>query len=163
MTAYHLFPGFQQALSTKTVNLQGGTVDTLKVGLVATGTFNWVAATQAYTTVSQFLTNAGSGGGTALTESAVSGYARQTLTSVGCTTSGEVTTLTCATPQWGSVGVPITLTTVYAFFYDYTAGGNSDTAGIMVCYWDLGGAQSLTNGIFQLQINASGLITWTAS
>lgn len=151
----HAFPGLTQSIGTKTQNLSS---DTLKVGL-ATGTFNWVAATQAYTFVSQFLANAGSGGGGALTEEAGTGYSRQSLTSVTLTTSGLVTTLTCANPSWtGS-----TFSDKYAFFWNETASSATDATRPLLCYWDFGGTQSTTGATFTLTISGSGLITWTAS
>lgn len=159
--AAHIFPGFTQAMGVNSgpVNLSS---DTLKVGLVAGGsTFNWVSATQAYTTVSQFLTNSGSGGGGALTEVSTSGtgYIRQALTSVTYTESGLVSTLTCSNPSWSAA----TFTAVYAFFYDFTAGGSSDTNGLMLCYWDFGGNQTVAGATFTLTISGSGLATWTSS
>jgi|SRR6185437_2282975 len=161
--AAHIFPGFTQAMgggSATPVELTTS-VDTLKVGLVASGTFNWVSATQAYTTVSQFLTNAGGGGGGALTEVSTSGtgYTRQALTSVTYTETGLVSTLTCANPSWTSA----TFTANYAFFYDFTAGGSSDTNGLLLCYWDFGGNQTVTSATFTLTISGSGLATWTSS
>ncbi len=156
--AAHVFPNFTQQMGTNTgpINL---TSDTLKVGLVASGTFNWVAATEAYTTVSQFLTNAGSGGGGSLTEVSGGGYARVSLSGVTYTESGLVSTLTCSNPTWTNV----TFSSVYAFFYDYTAGGSSDTNGLLICYWDFGGTQTVAGASFTLTINASGLVTWTSS
>ena len=158
--AAHVFPILTQDMGAATgpVNL---TTDTLKVLLVASGTFNWVAATQAYTTVSAFLTNSGSGGGGALTEVSTSGtgYTRQALTSVTYTETGLVSTLTCANPSWSSAS----FSAVYAMFYDFTAGGSSDTNGIPLCYWDFGGTQTVTSATFTLTISGSGLITWTSS
>jgi len=156
--AAHIFPSFTQAMGVHSINLSS---DTLKVGL-ASGTFNWVTATEAYSTVSQFLANAGSGGGGALTEVSYSGASpasRITLSSVTYTQTGLVSTLTCANPSWTTA----TWTADYAFFYDYTAGGNSDTAGLLICYWDLGGNQTISGQTFTLTINASGLATWTSS
>jgi hypothetical protein len=156
--AAHVFPILTQNMGTSTGPINLGS-DTLKVLLVASGTFNWVAATEAYATVSAFLTNSGSGGGGALTEVSGGGYSRQTLTTVTYSESGLVSTLTCANPSWSTV----TFSAVYAMFYDYTAGGNSDTAGIPLCYWDFGGTQTVTSATFTLTISGSGLITWTSS
>jgi hypothetical protein len=156
--AAHIFPNFTQAMGTHSINLSS---DTLKVGL-ASGTFNWVTATEAYTTVSQFLANAGSGGGGALTEVTYTGAtpaSRITLSSVTYTNTGLVSTLTAGNPSWTTA----TWTADYAFFYDYTAGGNSDTAGLLICYWDFGGAQTIAGQTFTLTVNASGLATWTSS
>jgi hypothetical protein len=127
---------------------------------VASGTFNWVAATEAYVTVSDFLTNAGASGGGALTEVSTSGtgYTRQSLTSVTATNSGLVTTLTCANPSWAAA----TFSANYAFFYDAVTDTN-DTTRLLICYWDLGGTDTVSSGTFTLNINASGLVTWTSS
>lgn len=155
----HVFPSADLKAVTKTWNLGSGG-DTLKVALVASGTFNWVAATQAYVTVSDFLGNAGSGGGGALTEVSTSGtgYTRQTLTSQTTTNSALVTTLTCANPSWASA----TFSAVYAVFYDAVVDTN-DTTRNLICYWDLGGTDTVSAGTFTLNIAGTGLVTWTAS
>jgi hypothetical protein len=168
----HFFPEFQQAMGEKTAGVSGGsqvtlstansgTIDTLKVGLIASGTtFTWGATPEAYTTVTQFLSGDGTHGSlTEVTYTGATPASRVTLTSVGLTTSGEVNTLTCASPSWTGA----TWTATYAFFYDYTAANNSDTNGLMICYWDLGGSQSVSGSTFTLTINASGLVTWTSS
>lgn len=91
-------------------------------------------------------------------ESTETGYSRQTLTSVTCTTSALVTTLTCANPSWSSV----TWTTPrLAIFFDST--GAADTSRPIIAIWDFGGAQSVTGGTFTLSIAAGGLVTWTAA
>lgn len=165
----HVFPNFTQLMAegdaTNNINLNTGvgTVDTCKVALF-TGTFNWPGtsdSTANYTTIAQFLANTGTGGGGALTEVVGSGYSRQALTSVNCTTSSTtlVTTLTCASPAWTSS----TFSASYAAFYDYTAGGSSDTNGILMCYWDFGGSQSVSGATFTLTVSGSGLVTWTSS
>jgi len=47
---------------------------------------------------------------------------------------------------------------VSAFFYDYTAGGNSDTAGLMIAWWDFAGTDSDTAGTFTLTMpSANGV------
>lgn len=166
--AAHVFPNFTQQMglgdhnsNSSAINLSSTSQDTLKVGL-ASGTFNWVSATQAYTTVSQFLTNSGSGGGGSLTEVSYTGAtpaSRVTLSGVTYSESGLVSTLTCTSPAWTNAS----WTADYAFFYDYTAGGNSDSSGMLICYWDFGGNQTVTTASFTLTINAAGLVTWTSS
>lgn len=159
-TAFHSFAPFtQEALNAGSTNRYNLTSDTCKVLLVASGTFNWVTATEQYATVSAFLTNAGSGGGGALTECTGGNYSRVTMTGNSLTSAGAVTTLTFTSPSF----VNVTLNTVYAMFYDYTAGGSSDTNGIPMCYWDFGGSQPITSSTFTLTISASGLITWTST
>lgn len=158
--AAHNFPSFVQNLGT---NAQKASTDGISVAL-ATGTFNWVAATQAYTTLTQFLANAGSGGGGALAEVSVTntGYSRTALTGVSYTESGLVSTLTATSPitftvpASGSGGVPWSAN--YAVFYDTTVSND------LICYWDFGGAVSVVpGGTFSLDINASGLVTLTSS
>jgi hypothetical protein len=159
----HLFPNAQQEMGTKLVELA---TDSLFVLLVATGTFNWVAATEAYTTVEDFLTNAGFGGGGAVVEQSTVGtaYARQALTGVTLTTTGLVTTLGCANPTWAAA----TISALYAVFFDAGAGGsgasaNDATSNKLLCYWDFGGVQASSAGTFEVQVNSGGLCTFTAS
>jgi hypothetical protein len=160
--AAHIFPNAVQRVVSKNENWSSGG-DTLKVGL-ATGVFNWVAATEAYTFVSDFLTNSGSGGGGALTEvsSSSTGYSRQSLSSVALSTTGLVTTVTCATISWTATA---SWSAQYAFFWDDTDGSPAtDAARHLICYWDFGGSVSVVSGgNFTLTINASGLVTFTSS
>lgn len=158
--AAHDFPSFVQNLG---VNAQKASTDGISVALAA-GTFNWVAATQAYTTLTQFLANTGTGGGGALTEVSTTntGYSRTALTSITFTESGLVSTLTAASPitytvpAAGSGGVSWSAN--YAVFYDTTDSND------LICYWDFGGAVSVVpGGTFTLNINASGLVTLTSS
>lgn len=150
----HFFPEFQQKLGANTGNL---TSDTLTVGLIASGTFTWGATPEGYTYVSSFLGGDGTHG--SLTEVSGGGYSRYNLVSPTYTTSGEVNTLTCSTnPNWTSA----TFSTVYGFLYDSTV-GSGDSSHPIICYWDFGGTQSVSGATFTLTINASGLVTWTAS
>lgn len=150
----HVFPTLDLAIGKKQVNF---TTDTLQVLLIASGTYNWNSTSQAHTTVTNFLAGSGSG---ALTEVSTSGtnYTRQTLTSVTYTDNVLVTTLTCANPSWANG----TFSTVYACFFDNTVGG-TDSTNQLLCYWDFGGAQSVTAATFTLTVSGSGLATWTAS
>lgn len=160
--AAHVFPNAVQNLAGK-VEKWTSTADAVKVALVASGTFNWVAATQAYQTVSDFLTNAGSGGGGALTEVSTSstGYTRTALTSVVFTTTGLVGTLNAASPiSWTATS---NWSAVYAVFYDALVDTN-DTTRQLIAYWDFGGTTSVVSGgNFTLSINASGIVTFTSS
>jgi hypothetical protein len=162
--AAHVFPSFAQNLGT---NAQKASTDGISVALIASATFNWVTATQLYTTLAQFLANAGSGGGGALTEVSTTntGYSRQALTGITFTESGLISTLTAATPlTWtcptaASSGVG--WSAYFAVFYDTTAGSGAND---LICYWDFGGPTSVTpGGTFALNINASGLVTLTSS
>jgi hypothetical protein len=157
----HLFPQADQGMASKTLELA---TDALFVLLIATGTFTWGATPYGYSTVSQFLAGDGTNG--AVTEESTSGtaYARQALTSIVLSTTALVTTLTCANPAWATA----TISAKYAVWYDGGAGGsgasaNDATTNKLLCYWDFGGAQASSAGTFTLQVNASGLLTFTAS
>lgn len=163
--AAHVFPNATQNIANKAEKWTA-TADTLKVGLVASGTFNWPGtgnSTAAYQTVADFLANAGAGGGGALTEVSASGtgYSRLALTSVAFTTSGLVNTLTAASPiSWTATS---NWSAVYAFFYD-AAVDTSDSTRELVAVWDFGGTVSVVSGgNFTLTINASGIVTYTSS
>jgi hypothetical protein len=154
--AAHFFPEFEIQGYSKAINL---TSDTLTFGLIASGTFTWGATPEAYTFVSQFLAGDGTHG--ALTEVSTSGtgYTRQALVSPTLSASGEVVTLTCSTnPSWSSA----TFSAVYGFLYDSSV-GSGDSSHPILAYFDFGGSESVAGATFQLTINGSGLVTWTAS
>jgi hypothetical protein len=130
-------------------NAQNWTSDTLKVGLMATYTPGTIEDTAVY--VTDFLAT-----GTEVSTSGT-GYARKSLSSVTYTESGHVYTLTCANPAWSAA----TFSAESAFFYD--SAGGSDGADLLICYWDFGGADSVTGATFTLTINGSGLLTVTGS
>jgi len=155
--AAHIYPNFSQELVTKAESLNN--VDTLKVGLASAGTYTWNSTSQGHKFVSDFL--AGSGGG-AMTEVSTSstGYARLALTSVTATTTGLVTTLTAATMSWTATA---NWSALYAFFYDSSV-GSGDSSYPLIAYWDFGGTVSVVSGgNFTLTVNASGIVTFTAS
>jgi hypothetical protein len=152
-SAAHYFPVFETLMGTKAINL---TSDTLKVGLIASGTFTWGTTPEGYEYNSQFLAGDGTHG--SLTEVSGGGYSRQTLTGVSLTNSGEVVTLTCSNPAWTSA----TFSTVYGWIYDSSV-GSGDSSYPIILYWDFGGTQSVSGATFTITINASGLVTWTAS
>lgn len=93
------------------------------------------------------------------TEASGTGYTAggQALTGVTLSTTGTVTTLTCANPSWANS----TITASFAVFYD--AAGGTNATNFPIVYWDLGGAQSSSAGAFTLTINASGLYQVTSS
>lgn len=154
VTAYFQ-PAFENAaLGAKLANLS---TDTLQVGLIASGTLAARGTSENYVFVSDLLAN----GGSALTEVSTSGtgYTRQALTSVSYTRSGLVVTLTAANPSWPAA----TFSTVYGWLHDETASSGTDATRRLIALWDFGGAQSVTGAMFQLTVNASGLVTWTAA
>ncbi len=150
----HVFPKFTENLGKKNINLSS---DALSVALVASGTYTWGATPEGQTFLSEFLAGDGTHG--ALTEVSTSGtaYTRQALASVTFSSSGLVTTLTDANPSWPAA----TFAAVYAVFYHNVAG--ADSGRYLMCYWDLGGSQSVTGATLTLAINASGLVAWTSS
>lgn len=144
----HVFPQFAQALAQKQFNLQ---TDTLKVGLsnVAGPVTLATSGVQAAQTWADWKTNVAA-------EISGTGYTAggATLASVTATTSGNVLTLTCANPSWSASS----FTANQAVFYDSTA-----STFQLLCFWDFGGAVTVTSSTFTLTVNGSGLLTVTAS
>lgn len=157
MTAYYYQPKFEKHLANKSVNLVTPTIDTLKVGLIASGTLAARGTSEGYEFVSDLLANNGS----ALTEVSTSGtgYTRQNLASVTYTVSGLVVTLSAANPSWPAA----TFSTVYGFCWDETASSATDATRPLICIWDFGGTQPVTAGTFTLTIAGTGIVTWTAA
>lgn len=148
-------PKFEKHLANKNVNLVTATIDTLKVGLIASGTLAARGTSEGYEFVSDLLAN----GGSALTEVSTSGtgYSRQNLTSVTYTTSGLVVTLSSASPSWSGTS----FTTVYGWLHDETASSGTDATRPLIAIWDFGGSQS-ASGVWGLTVAGSGLVTWTS-
>lgn len=157
MTAYYYQPKFEKHLANKSVNLVTPTIDTLKVGLIASGTLAARGTSEGYEFVSDLLAN----GGSALTEVSTSGtnYTRQNLASVTYTVSGLVVTLSAANPSWASA----TFSTVYGWLHDETASSATDATRPLIAIWDFGGAQPVTASTFSLLIPGGGIATWTAA
>lgn len=141
-------------LGKAAVNL---TSDTLKFGLIASGTLAARATAEGYEFVSDLLAN----GGSALTEVSTSGtnYSRQNLTSVTWTLSGLVCTLTAANPAWANG----TFSTVYGWIHDETASSGTDATRPLVALFDFNGAQSVSASTFTAAVNGSGLVTLSAA
>lgn len=141
--AAHLYPKIQENALTKKVNLS---TDSLKVMLLSAYTY-----ADTHSTMADVL---GAG-----TEAAGTGYTAGglALTGVTVSSSAKVTTVTCTSPSWANS----TITAAFAVFYD--AQGGTNATNYPMCYWDFGGNQSSSNGAYTLTINASGLITFTAS
>lgn len=146
----HVLPKYHDALMRKTFNL---TSDKLMVGLVASGTDPIAGAGwQGYATVADFLTN----GTYPQTEHSTSGtgYSRQQLASVSVNTTGLYTTLVIGTaPYWPAS----TITAVRAFFYNAAVDTN-DTTRLLIAYWDFGGTDSDTGGVFTLNMPTANSI-----
>ena len=155
MTVLAFFqPKFEQNhVGKKLVNLSS---DTLKVGLIASGTLAARGTAEGYEFVSDLLANNGS----ALTEVPTSGtgYTRQNLASVTYTVSGLIVTLSAANPSWSGTS----FTTTYGWLHDETASSATDATRPLICIWDFGGSQS-ASGVWGLTVNGSGLVTWTAA
>lgn len=131
--------------------------DTLKVGLIHSTSPALASrgTSEGYEYVSDLLANNGS----ALTEETGTNYSRQNLASVSYSQSALVDTLTCSNPQWTTA----TISATYAFFWDETASNATDATRPLIAIWDFGGTFAVTAGTFTLNINASGLVTWTAA
>jgi hypothetical protein len=156
--AGHTFPNYTQLLTAKSASvsaLQGST--SLVAMLIASSSpalaFN--ATSEAFTTVTSLL--AGSGAG-ALTEVSGGGYTRISLGTVACSTSGLVTTLTCAPLVWTSS----TISATYLVIYDATVNTNDGTR-VVLAYQDFGGTEADTAGTFTFTPASNVIATWTAS
>lgn len=144
----HVFPQFAQGAFSKLQNLNS---DTLKVALgnaagpitLATTGIQAAKLFTDWTAIVPEITGAGyTAGG-------------QSLSGVSLTTSGNVCTLTCSNPAWASS----TITANQAVFYDSSAGTVQ-----LICFMDFAGsATPSVSGTFTLTVNASGLLTATAS
>jgi hypothetical protein len=147
---FHVYTKFQHSIAHKLCDLSA---DTLKVALLAsyTGAAANLQSAQFYADV----VTAGVG-----VEITSSGYSAGgvALTGITLTDSGAVTTLgVSGTPSWTG----LTASPAFALFYDSTPGTGATNP--VICYWDFGGAQSLTGANFQLNVSGSGLVTFTAS
>jgi hypothetical protein len=147
-------PKFEQNhLGKGLVNLS---TNTLTAGLIKSGTALAARGTsEGYEFVSDLLAN----NGTALTEENGAGYARLNLTSVTYTVSGLVVTLSAANLAWASM----TFSDAYAWIHDETASSGTDATRPLLCIYDLGGTVSGTTTSLTLNVNGSGLVTWTAA
>ena len=154
MTVAYFQPSFESAyLGAKLANLSS---DTLKVGLIASGTLAVRATSETYVTVADLLANNGS----ALTEVSTIGtnYTRLTLAGVSYTKSALVVTLTATSPTWANG----TFSAVYGWLHDDSTGG-SDATRALICIWDFAGTQSVTATNFTLTVQPGGITTWTAA
>lgn len=95
------------------------------------------------------------------TEASGTGYTATgvALTGLAISTTGRVTKLTGTIPAWNTTGG--TLAAAYAVFYDSTPASNATRP--VLCFWDLGGTQTSSNGNFTLTVDSAGLVTLTGS
>jgi hypothetical protein len=145
----HVFPQWELGAATKLQNLAA--TDTLKVALSnAAGPVTLATAgVQAAKLFTDWTTNV-------TPEITGTGYTAggATLATQTVTVSGNVTTWTTANPSWSAS----TFTANQAIFYDSTAGTVQ-----LICFWDFGGAITVTSSTFTLTVSGSGLLTATAS
>lgn len=155
----HVYPSFTLALADKTQNA-GASGDVIKVSLIASTSpvYTWGATPESQTTYTNWLTGDGTHG--AMSEVTGGSYSVLSLTaaSQAIADSTVYTSLTYSGAiSWSSV----TFTTTYAVFY-------FSVTGQLICYWDLGGAQSVAGSTFTLNLaSANGvsncIVQWTSS
>jgi hypothetical protein len=148
----HVFPQFIIGMNAGNILLTGGTY---KVGLsnaagpVGLGT-SGVSTATLWTDWKSNVAAEISGTGYTAGGATVSS---PTFTAGG--SNDTVSTWTSSTnPSWTTA----TFTANQAIFYESSASTNQ-----LICFWDFGGAVSVTSGTFTLTISGSGLLTATAS
>lgn len=142
----HVYTKLADALAQKEVDLDTDTLKCLLLSAYTVGTTQDSAKYKA-----DVLAAATEASGTGYTAGGV------TLTGVTWTVSGHVYSLKATIPAWTTTGG--SLAAAYALFYDDTPATNKP----VLCYWDLGGTQTSSNGTFTLTQNASGILTVTGS
>jgi hypothetical protein len=163
----HVFPSFVLACDKKLANV-GASGDTIQVALIAStggvgNSLTWNATAQGFTTFASLLV--GSGAGTVV-EVTGGSYARLSLTAANQAVA-DSTTFTSLTYSTAISWAAVTFTTLYAVFIDNTIGG-TDSTNQVICYWDLGGAQSVSGATFTLNLAtansiANCIVQWTSS
>lgn len=145
----HVYTKVADSLGQKKIDIDS---DTIKVMLLSAYT---VGTTQ---DTAQFVSDVKAAG----TEAVGTGYTAggATLATVSWSRSGHVYTLDFSVdPSWNATGGA--LAAAYAVFYAASAG--TDSTNPVICYWDLGGTQTATNGTFTLTLDAAGVLTVTGS
>lgn len=146
----HVFPQWELGAASKLQNL--ATTDTLKVALSNTAgpvTLS-TGGVQAAKLFTDWTTNVAA-------EITGTGYTAggATISGQSVAVSGNVMTWTASTnPSWSSAS----FTANQAIFYDSSA-----STVQLICFWDFGGAVTVTGSTFTLTISGSGLLTATAS
>ena len=144
----HTYTKLADSLAAKKITIA---TDTIKVMLLSAYT---VGTTQ---DTAQYLADVLAAG----TEASGTGYTAggATITSSTWTTTGHVYKYTGTIPAWNAAGG--SLAAAYAVFYDATPGTNATNP--VLCFWDLGGTQTATNGTFTLTPDAAGILTVTGA
>lgn len=139
-------------LGKKKVDLSA---DTLKLGLVASGTLAVRGTAEGYETVADLLANSGS----ALTEVSGTGYSRLSLSGVTWTLSGLAVTLTASNPAYSSPS----FTYKYGWIHDETASSTTDATRPLLVVIDFGGTFTASGSSYPLAVDPSGVLSLTAS
>ena len=148
----HVFPQFIIGMNAGNIKLTGGTYKVAlsnaagPVGLGTAGVSTATLFTDWTANVAAEITGTGyTAGGNAVSA--------PTFTAGG--SNNSVATWTSASnPNWTTA----TFTANQAIFYESSASTNQ-----LICFWDFGGSLSVSAQTFTLAINASGLLTATAS
>lgn len=147
----HVFPQFALGLAASNITLPGGTWKVAlgnAAGPIALATAG-ISTAKLFTDWTAIVTEIS---GTGYTAGGVA-VASPTFTAGG--TSNSVATFTSATnPSWSTA----TFTANQAVLYQSSASTYQ-----LACFWDFGGAVSVTAATFTATINANGLLTATAS
>jgi hypothetical protein len=146
----HVFPQWALGAASKLQNLAA--TDTLKVGLsnVAGPVTLSTTGVQAAALWTDWKSNVAA-------EITGTGYTAggATISGQSVAVSADVMTWTASTnPSWTTA----TFTANQAIFYDSSA-----STVQLICFWDFGGALTVTGATFTLTISGSGLLTATAS
>jgi hypothetical protein len=147
----HVFPEWMQGVNAGNIAMTGGTYKVAlsdaagPVGLATSGVSTAKLFSDWTSNVAAEISGTGYSAGGA------------TLGSVTFTVGGSnnsVTTWTAANPSWTSSS----FTANQAIFYESSASTTQ-----LICFWDFGGAITVTSSTFSLTISGSGLLTATAS
>lgn len=148
----HVFPQFAIGLGLSDIAMTGGTYKVAlsnaagPVTLASTGVStaklfaDWTANVAAEITGTGYT----AGGATVSTPTFAAGGANNSV----------ATWTSASNPSWSAA----TFTASQAVFYESSASTYQ-----LICFWDFGGAVSVTSGTFTLTISGSGLLTATAS
>lgn len=147
----HVFPEYFQGVAAGNINMSGGT---WKIALgnaagpitLATAGISTAKLFTDWTAIVAEIT------GTGYTAGGVT-VASPTFT-IGGTNNSVMTFTSATTPTWSSA----TFSANQAVLYQSSASTTQ-----LACFWDFGGTVPVTSSTFTLTINASGLLTATAS